>query len=217
MQVATAPLLTPSRVSNEAFQSGSPANGRPEHYEAGWGSPDTRADCLSRGLGKQVPCPFVSCRHHLFAEVTAAGELVEHSSVPPEEMAETCVLAVADRPEHRRATLVEVGRLLRVSKSTVENIERRALAKLLAAAEEPGLAPVEQPDDTAHWAPLAPQEVSEIVSSVCASHRASELRRHGWTRTRRGTWRRRGDRTAVTLTEAWAAHCRDNPRQTRGC
>lgn len=107
------------------------------------GRPRTRGECASA----ERPCPWISCRHHIFVDVTSSGSIVRDgvSHLPlkagalvAEEFAEeasdalcsmqdTCSLDVADRGD---ATLHEVGELLGVTRERVRQIESIALVKL---------------------------------------------------------------------------------------
>src|ERR1700678_3132212 len=57
--------------------------------------PQTRADCANG----ERPCPFVSCKHHLFLDVSARTGAIKLNFPDLEvwEMTETCALDVADR------------------------------------------------------------------------------------------------------------------------
>lgn len=91
--------------------------------------PRTRGDCAA----VPRPCPFVSCRHHLYLDVTHGGAVKllypdrEPSDLPA---AWSCSLDVADRLEHRGASLPQVGRALNVSMARGGQIVDEALAKL---------------------------------------------------------------------------------------
>jgi len=87
--------------------------------------PKTRGECKD---GPR-PCPFVSCRHHLALDI---GETTGHvwERYPGKDLAElehTCALDVADRGPHR---LIELGRLLNVSRERIRQVEAGALHAL---------------------------------------------------------------------------------------
>ena len=91
------------------------------------GRPRTRGECAA-GIR---PCPWVSCRHHLAAEVAETlngrGSLrlvYGHGDISA--LRETCSLDVADRGDH---TLEEVADVLGVTKERVRQEEDHAIAK----------------------------------------------------------------------------------------
>jgi hypothetical protein len=95
-----------------------------EPYPEGIERPRTRADCE----GGPRPCPFVSCHHHLYIDVSAAGGLkLNFPDLEVWEMHETCALDVADRGG---ATLDEVGSFINLTREGARQIEDRALEKL---------------------------------------------------------------------------------------
>lgn len=96
----------------------------PVNYPADAQRPKTRGDCA----GGERPCPWVSCRHHLYLEVKKNGNLVLlHPDKAPDEIPETCSLDVADRGEH---ALEEVGEYTNVTRERVRQIEAEALAEI---------------------------------------------------------------------------------------
>lgn len=74
------------------------------------------------------PCPWVSCRYHLYLEVRA-DNLVRFNfpDREPEELLESCALDIATGGSH---TLEAVARLLGVSRERIRQIEDAALDKL---------------------------------------------------------------------------------------
>jgi hypothetical protein len=83
--------------------------------------PKTRGEC-----GEERPCPFVSCKHHLFLDVTPGGSLrLNFPDLEPEQLIESCALDVADRGA---ATLEETGAIMNVTRERVRQIEEKALA-----------------------------------------------------------------------------------------
>lgn len=100
--------------------------------------PRTRRDCLTAeqagdGLGNGInsarPCPWISCRYHLFADVNPdTGTITyHHPEKEPWELTETCALDVADAGE---STLIEIGRLFNTSKEGTRQTETKAINKL---------------------------------------------------------------------------------------
>jgi hypothetical protein len=89
--------------------------------------PVTRADC---GNGER-PCPFVSCKHHLYLDVSARTGAIKLNFPDLEvwEMNETCALDVADRGG---TTLEEVGAIMNLTRERIRQVEVKGLAKLQA-------------------------------------------------------------------------------------
>lgn len=95
--------------------------------------PATRAECKDAPR----PCPFVSCRYHLFLDIASDGRLFmttdadEHdeSSIERElyQMAETCALDVADGGSAQQD---EVAVVLGITRRHVDDIEQTAKRKL---------------------------------------------------------------------------------------
>ncbi len=97
----------------------------PETEDAGHA--ETRADCL----GGARPCPFVSCKHHLYLDVSARTGAIKLNFPDLEvwEMTETCALDVADRGG---TTLEEVGAIMNLTRERIRQVEVKGLAKLAA-------------------------------------------------------------------------------------
>src|SRR5580692_7173622 len=89
--------------------------------------PMTRADCVNG----ERPCPFVSCKHHLFLDVSARSGAIKLNFPDIEvwEMTETCALDVADRGG---TTLEEVGAIMNLTRERIRQVEVKGLAKLEA-------------------------------------------------------------------------------------
>lgn len=100
--------------------------------------PASRAACA----GVPRPCPFVSCRHHLYLDRTHGGAVkLLFPEREPWEMpaAWSCSLDVAERLEHRGASLPQIGRALNVSMARAGQIQDEALAKLRDHPDGPAL------------------------------------------------------------------------------
>jgi len=84
------------------------------------------------------PCPYVSCKHHLYLDVNPDTGSIKLNFPDLEvwEMAETCALDVADRGG---ITLEEVGEILNLTRERIRQVEVKGLQKLRAAAETLGL------------------------------------------------------------------------------
>jgi hypothetical protein len=93
--------------------------------------PKTRGDCAD-GVR---PCPYVSCAHHLYLDVSrkTGAFQVNHRDLESWELDETCALDVADRGG---ATLEEVGALMNVTRERIRQIEATALRRLLPLASK---------------------------------------------------------------------------------
>lgn len=87
--------------------------------------PQTRGDCAD---GPR-PCPWVSCKFHLFLDVNPeTGSIkVNFPDLEVWEMAETCALDVADRAG---ITLEEVGEILNLTRERIRQVEVLGLSKL---------------------------------------------------------------------------------------
>jgi hypothetical protein len=94
----------------------------PEHdYE----KPKMRTECIDGAR----PCPFVSCKHHLYLDVSARTGAIKLNFPDLEvwEMTETCALDIADRGG---TTLEEVGAIMNLTRERIRQVEVKALAKL---------------------------------------------------------------------------------------
>jgi len=89
--------------------------------------PRTRADCV----GGARPCPFVSCKHHLYLDVSARTGAIKLNFPDLEvwEMSETCALDIADRGG---TTLEEVGAIMNLTRERIRQVEVKGLAKMAA-------------------------------------------------------------------------------------
>jgi hypothetical protein len=89
--------------------------------------PRAREECV----GGERPCPFVSCKHHLFLDVSARTGAIKLNFPDLEvwEMTETCALDIADRGG---TTLEEVGAIMNLTRERIRQVEVKGLAKLAA-------------------------------------------------------------------------------------
>ena len=94
----------------------------------------------TRGACKEDvrPCPYVSCKHHLYLDVNPETGSIKLNFPDLEvwDMAETCSLDVADRGG---ITLEEVGEILNLTRERIRQVEVRGLLKLkmVGPGEEP--------------------------------------------------------------------------------
>ena len=95
--------------------------------------PGERSEC--RGLER--PCPFVSCKHHLYLDVNPETGSIKLNFPDLEvwEMKETCSLDVADKGG---ITLEEVGEILNLTRERIRQVEVRGLLKLKMDGEIDG-------------------------------------------------------------------------------
>lgn len=89
--------------------------------------PKTRAECVD---GPR-PCPHVSCRHHLFLDVSAKTGAIKLNFPDLEvwELAISCALDVADGGA---VTLEDAGAILNLTRERIRQLELKALSKLEA-------------------------------------------------------------------------------------
>ena len=87
--------------------------------------PQTRADCKDA----MRPCPWVSCKHHLYLDVNPETGSIKLNFPDLEvwEMKDTCSLDVADR---NGITLEEVGEIMNLTRERIRQVEVRGLLKL---------------------------------------------------------------------------------------
>ena len=92
--------------------------------------PKMREECA----GGERPCPFVSCKHHLYLDVSARTGAIKLNFPDLEvwEMNETCALDVADRGG---TTLEEVGAIMNLTRERIRQVEVKGLAKLQALGD----------------------------------------------------------------------------------
>src|ERR1051325_9186428 len=95
--------------------------------ETDYWKPRTRAECAE---GPR-PCPFVSCKHHLFIDVSPRTGAIKLNFPDLEvwDLGESCALDVADRGG---TTLEDVGAIMNLTRERIRQVEVKALAKLEA-------------------------------------------------------------------------------------
>lgn len=125
--------------------------------------PKTRGDCA----GGERPCPWVSCRYHLYLDAKARSIQFNHPDVDEgdlDRLVETCALDVADRGG---VTLEVIARLLNLTRERVRQIEAKAAGKLARGGQAEGLLDLATPEVDVN-APMAPR------SGIALGHRTSE-------------------------------------------
>jgi hypothetical protein len=95
--------------------------------------PTLRALCESG----ERPCPFVSCKYHLYLDVNPeTGSIkLNFPDVEVWEMQETCSLDVAERGG---VTLEEVGEIMNLTRERIRQLEMSGLSKLHMADADLG-------------------------------------------------------------------------------
>ena len=98
--------------------------------------PSMRSECA----GGARPCPFVSCKHHLYLDVNPETGSIKLNFPHLEvwEMEDTCALDVAGRGG---ITLEEVGEILNLTRERIRQVEVRGLLKLKMTAASDGITP----------------------------------------------------------------------------
>ncbi len=106
--------------------------------------PKTRDDCAN---GPR-PCPHVSCRHHLYLDVSPKTGAIKLNFPDLEvwEMAISCALDVADSGG---ATLEDVGAILNLTRERIRQLELKALSRLEAVKDMRALRELVDPN----WEP----------------------------------------------------------------
>lgn len=109
------------RLTKEELRLGALLYPTPEDIER----PGTRAQCV----GGERPCPWVSCKHHLYLDVNPETGSIKLNFPDLEvwEMKETCSLDVADK---NGITLEEVGEIMNLTRERIRQVEVRGLLKL---------------------------------------------------------------------------------------
>ena len=94
--------------------------------------PVLRAQCR----GEPRPCPWVSCKHHLYldADPKTGAITLNFPDLEPWELKETCSLDIAERGPQELRTIAAA---LNMTGSRVGQIERRALARARETGRDP--------------------------------------------------------------------------------
>jgi hypothetical protein len=104
--------------------------GRMMYPEEQYWRPETRGECVDM----ERPCPFVSCKYHLYIDVhPVRGSIkINFPDIEVWEMTDTCALDIADRGG---ITLEEVGEIMNLTRERVRQVETQGLAKLQGLSE----------------------------------------------------------------------------------
>jgi hypothetical protein len=99
--------------------------GRMLYPETDYWKPKVRSDCVDM----ERPCPYVSCKYHLYIDVHPVRGSIKLNFPDLEvwEMTETCALDVADQGG---ITLEEVGEIMNLTRERVRQVETAGLGKL---------------------------------------------------------------------------------------
>lgn len=99
--------------------------GRALYPEEDYWRPASRGECAQM----ERPCPFVSCKYHLYIDVhPVRGSIkINFPDVEVWEMTDTCALDIADRGG---ITLEEVGEIMNLTRERVRQLETQGLARL---------------------------------------------------------------------------------------
>jgi hypothetical protein len=104
--------------------------GRMMYPEEQYWRPQSRGDCAEM----ERPCPFVSCKYHLYIDVhPVRGSIkINFPDLEVWEMTDTCALDIADRGG---ITLEEVGEIMNLTRERVRQVETQGLSKLERLSE----------------------------------------------------------------------------------
>lgn len=103
--------------------------------------PETRGDCPT-----VRPCPFVSCRYHLYLEVTSHGSIkFNFHGREPWEMGESCALDIADE-NYDGLPLSQIGHHLGLTRERIRQIEVNAFEKIKEKTDDETLKQLLQKD-----------------------------------------------------------------------
>ncbi len=103
--------------------------GRAQYPEEAYWRPDVRSACAD----VPRPCPYVSCKHHLYLDVHPERGSIKLNFPHLEvwELEESCALDVADRGG---VTLEEVGNIMNLTRERVRQVETVGLARVRSEA-----------------------------------------------------------------------------------
>lgn len=122
---ARARTISIRRLSKAELQ-----RGRLLYPETDYWKPKSRSECADL----ERPCPYVSCKYHLYIDVHPIRGSIKLNFPDLEvwEMTDTCALDVSDRGG---ITLEEVGEIMNLTRERVRQVETSGLAKLSAVQD----------------------------------------------------------------------------------
>lgn len=129
--------------------------GRELYPETDYDAPVRRADCM-QGEHAERPCPFVSCKYHLYLDVSPKTGAIKLNFPGLEvwELRESCAL---DLSERGGLNLEEIGAVMNLTRERIRQLETKGLAKLkelneMAALQDyldaPAVTREAKPEDT---------------------------------------------------------------------
>jgi len=143
------------RLGKVDFSDGLPYEEELEGYR-----PASRAECVD---GPR-PCPWVSCKYHLYLDVNPrTGSIkLNFPDIEPWEMIHSCVLDIADRGP---VTLEDVGRIMNLTRERIRQLEASASTKIRGTrlAQEYSSFVVERPTKPAGARPAAASPAPAVV------------------------------------------------------
>lgn len=151
--------------------------------------PRTRGDCL-QGENAQRPCPFLSCRFHLYLDVSpkSGGIKFNFDHLEAYEIPESCALDVADKGGD---TLENIGLMMNLTRERVRQLEAKALHKLkqlsdLASFADDIFGDIQRPDlnEPEHArSGIARKDISaamrRVIPNSAPTERAIRAGKHG--------------------------------------
>lgn len=130
---ARKPRVRGRTISMKRLAKSDLERGRLENPEVDVQRPRTRAECL-QGENAERPCPYVSCKHHLYLDVSPRSGAIKLNFPHMEvwDLPETCALDVADRGG---VTLEEVGVIMNLTRERIRQLKTKGLTKIKALSE----------------------------------------------------------------------------------
>lgn len=151
--------------------------GRQLYPETDYPKPEHRAEC-AQGEFADRPCPFVSCKFHLYLDVSERTGAIKLNFPDLEvwEMPESCALDIADRGG---ITLEEVGAIVNLTRERIRQLETKGLAKLKAISDLAKLQDLADDEPTAIEKAIAfrPGRLNRAASAAFVSEHSLAMQR----------------------------------------